>query len=65
MTLDELKQGIKNIPQDAIPFTLDEWRIPKDDLPFLAIESFTKGRMENNIVDLSEQDVLSILKNIY
>ena len=65
MTFDELKQGIKNIPQDAIPFTLDEWRIPKDDLPFLAIESFTKGRMENNIVDLSEQDVLSILKNIY
>jgi len=65
LTYDELKENIRAIPRDIIPYTLNEWKIPEDQLPKLATESFTKGRMENNIVDLSEQDVLSILKDIY
>jgi len=60
-----LKQSIKAISQGVIPYTLDEWRISKDDLPFLAAESFTKGRMENNIVDLNKEVVYSILDSIY
>ena len=65
LTFDELKQGIKNIPQDVIPYTLDEWDIPENQLTRLAAESFTKGRMDNNIVDLSENQVLTILNEIY
>lgn len=65
LTPDQLKEAIKSIPLNVIPFKLNKWGVPKEELPKLASESFTKGRMDNNIVDLSEQDVLSILKNIY
>ena len=65
LTYDELKATIQTIPQGVIPYTLDEWGIPEDQLPKLAEESFTKGRMDNNIVDLSTADVLGILKELY
>ena len=65
MTYDKLKETIKAIPQGVIPYTLDEWGIPENQLTKLAAESFTKGRMENNILDLSNDDVLMILKDIY
>jgi len=65
LTYDKLKQTIKAIPQGVIPYTLDEWGIPEDQLPKLAEESFTKGRMDNNIVDLTTDDVLGILKELY
>ena len=64
-TYDELKETIRAIPRGVIPYTLNEWGIPKDQLPKLAAESFTKGRMENNIVDLNEKDVMSILETIF
>ena len=65
LTYDELKETIKAIPQGVIPYTLDEWGIPEDQLPKLADESFTKGRIDNNIVDLTTDDVLNILNEIY
>ena len=65
LTFNELKQTIKAIPQGVIPYTLDEWDIPENQLTRLAAESFTKGRMDNNIVDLSENQVLTILNEIY
>ena len=65
LTFDELKATIKTIPQGVIPYTLDEWGIPEDQLPKLAEESFTKGRMDNNVVDLTTDDVLGILKELY
>ena len=65
LTYDELKETIKAIPQGVIPYTLDKWGIPENQLTKLAAESFTKGRMENNIVDLNEKDVMSILENIF
>jgi alcohol dehydrogenase class IV len=65
LTLDELKETIRLIPQNVIPYTLDEWGIPEDQLPKLAEESFTKGRMDNNIVDLTTYDVLSIFNKIW
>ncbi len=61
----ELNQKIKNIPEGIIPFTLAEWGIAKNELPILAKESFTKGRMDNNIVDLTEENVNNILMSIY
>ena len=65
LTYDELKATIKTIPQGVIPYTLDEWGIPEDKLPKLAEESFTKGRMDNNVVDMTTDDVLGILKELY
>jgi alcohol dehydrogenase class IV len=65
LTYDELKETIKAIPQGVIPYTLDEWGIPENKLTKLAAESFTKGRMDNNVVDLTTNDVLGILKELY
>ncbi len=65
LTYDELKACINEIPKGIIPYTLDKWGIPKDQLPKLAEDSFTKGRMENNVVDLSTDVVLGILKELY
>ena len=65
LTYNELKQAIKAIPQGIIPYTLDEWGIPENQLTRLAEESFTKGRMDNNIIDLNIDDVRIILEKIF
>ena len=64
LTYSELKENIKTIPSGVIPYKLNEWGISKDQLPKLVTESFTKGRIENNIIDLNEKDVMSVLENI-
>ena len=64
VTYDELIQKIKAIPEGIIPYTLSEWGIQENDLPQLVEESFTKGRMDNNIVDLTQDDVFDILNYI-
>jgi alcohol dehydrogenase class IV len=65
ITFDELIEKIKTIPKGVIPYTFSEWGVAKSDLPQLVDESFTKGRMDNNIVDLDESDVFNILNFIY
>ena len=60
-----MKLNIRLNPKSVIPFTLEEWGISKNQIKFLAQKSFTKGRMDNNIVDLSEKDVYNILKSVY
>jgi len=64
-TFDQLVQFIKSIPGNYIHYQLKDWGISKNQLDGLAKESFTKGRMENNIVDLSVVDVNQILNSIY
>ena len=64
ITIDELIQKIKTIPKGIIPYTLSEWGIQEEDLSQLVEESFTKGRMDNNIVDLTQDDVFGILNYI-
>ena len=61
LTFDELIQKIKTIPKGVIPYTLSEWGVAISDLPQLLDESFTKGRMDNNIIDLTKDQVLEIL----
>ena len=64
-TFDQLVQFIRSISENYIPCQLKDWGVPKNQLEDLAKESFTKGRMENNIVDLSIMDVKQILNSIY
>ena len=64
VTYEELILKIKAIPKGIIPYTLSEWGIQENDLPQLVEESFTKGRMDNNIVDLTQDDVFGILNYI-
>lgn len=65
ITFDELKESIRSIPQGVIPYKLSLWGVHEDDIPNLVKTSFTKGRMDNTIIDLNESDIFSILKNIY
>jgi phosphonate metabolism-associated iron-containing alcohol dehydrogenase len=65
MSYDNLKKLIMNIPKDIVSYRLRDWGVQKSDLNKLVSESFTKGRMDNNIIDLNEDDVIKILKIIY
>lgn len=61
----ELESCIKRIPEKIINFNLKSWGVAQSDLPVLVDQSFTKGRIDNNIVDLDKNDILSILKYIF
>jgi len=63
--LSELLKCIEEIPGDSIKYTLQEWNVQREELEELVMLSFTKGRMENNIIDLTEEDVRWILNEIY
>ena len=60
----DLEDSIKRILRDPLKFNLKSWGVTKSDLDDLVELSFTKGRMENNIVDLSKEEVLQILESI-
>lgn len=49
----------------GISHRLSEWNVEKKQLGNIAEHCFTKGRMENNPVDLSKEDVITILENIW
>ena len=60
-----LENQINKIFHDIISYRLQDWGVPQSELNFLVKESFTKERMENNIVDLNKEDVQKILNDIY
>ena len=62
---DDWKTGIQKEVRQRVIDVLAKWGIAKNELPILAKESFTKGRMDNNIVDLTEENVNNILMSIY
>jgi len=64
-TIDDLMSLVKKIPQDILKYNLNDWGMKKNDIGFIVAKSFTKGRMENNIVDLKESHVKQILENIF
>jgi len=65
MTFEELNKVIKEIPSGYFDFKLKNWGVKETELDKLASECFTKGRMDNNIVDLNKGSVINILKQIY
>jgi alcohol dehydrogenase class IV len=62
---NELKEKILSIPNSIIPFKLTEWGVKKEDYPRLVKESFTKGRIDNNIVKLGFSQINEIFQKIY
>lgn len=62
---DDLKSLIKSIPGEYLKFRLKDWGVNKNDLAKLVDHSFTKGRMDNNIVDLAKDDVAWILNEMF
>mgnify|MGYP001162741973 CR=1 FL=1 len=61
LSFNELKDRISSIPSSIVPFKFIEWGVSMKDIPKIVKESFTKGRMENNIVRLNELSIHSIL----
>ena len=62
---EDLKDKIGRIPEGRLVYRLREWGVGKEQLEWLANQSFTKGRMDNNIVDITRDDVQGILEAIY
>lgn len=65
-TMEEAGQRIITILEKAgISYKLSDWNVKKEEFDELAKNCFTKGRMENNPVDLTKEDVVKILENIW
>ena len=65
LSINELNTVISDIPKNIIPFNLKDWGVKKSHIQILVNESFTKGRMDNNITELSNDDVFNILNTVY
>ena len=63
--LSELENLIKNAPLGSLNLTLRYWGVRNSELQEIADQSFTKGRMDNNIINLTYDDVFKILNSIY
>lgn len=62
----ELQVRIKGLLSMVhLPATLREWNMPEDEIPMLAQMGFTKGRADNNPVEINAGVIESILKEIY
>jgi alcohol dehydrogenase class IV len=63
--LSHLIKLIEKIPGNTIKYTLKDWGVSRSQLDQVVVQSFTKGRMENNIIDLAEAQVRFILDEVY
>jgi len=64
--LDELANTIFEIPNNIISLKLKDWGISKSDIEKLIIPNcYHKGRMENNIIRLTNNDLSNILYEMY
>ena len=64
--VDQLEQKIKGIlKRVGIPNTLRAWGAEREELPEIARLGLTKGRADNNPVQLTEETVLTLLEEIY
>lgn len=65
-TPEEAGRKVEHLLELAgIPHRLSEWKVEKENLGSIAAHCFTKGRMENNPVDLTTEDVENILEKIW
>lgn len=61
-----LKERIRGfLTRSGQPATLQEWGVKRGELPHLAELGMTKGRADNNPVELTPQNITSILNAIY
>ena len=53
------------VKQSGHPNSLKEWGVKREELSHLAELGMTKGRADNNPVELTQEKVLGILESIY
>ena len=64
-SLSRFEDSIKRIPRDTLKFNLKSCGVAKSDLSVLEQQSFTKGKMDNNIVDLIQDQICVKFEIIY
>ncbi len=62
--LSQLEKLILDIPKEIIGFKLKDWNVYLEHLEEITERSFTKSRMDNNIVELNSDDILQAFKEI-
>jgi len=65
LSYNKLIKKIKSIPEGIVPFSLSGWGVKEKDIDFIVDRSFTKDRMENNIVKLSKNDIKKVIHEVY
>ena len=60
----ELESLILTIPKDVVDFNLSEWGVKHSEIDDIVTHSFTKSRMENNIIKLDRNDIKNVLKHL-
>jgi phosphonate metabolism-associated iron-containing alcohol dehydrogenase len=64
-SIANLENIVNQIAGDTLKFDLKSWGVTKSDLTFLVEQSFTKDRMDNNIIDLNKNHVKILLEEIF
>ena len=63
---EELKERIDSIlRRSGQPCSLHAWGVGREDLPHLAELGITKGRADNNPVEVTAENILSVLEEIF
>ena len=64
--VNELSQRIHGILKSAnIPSSLEEWNVDYNEISYLAEHGITKGRADNNPINITTDTIEDILKSIY
>ena len=64
--IDEIKENIQKILDSAnIKSRLRDWGVKKEDIVNISKAASTKGRIDNNPVDMNENMIFEILEKIY
>ena len=61
----QLEAQIRAIPEGHLPYRLRDWGVQHEQLEWLCGQCFAKGRIDNNIVTLTREQVRGILEEIY
>jgi len=56
---------LEQISEGVMSLKLKDYGVEQEDIPQIAQHTFTLGRMDNNPVAFSQQDVIEILEEIY
>jgi alcohol dehydrogenase class IV len=63
-SLSELERLILQITDGVIDYSLSEWGVKQTEIDEIVGRSFTKSRMENNIVELSKKDIQLVFEGL-
>lgn len=60
-----IQNFLEQVCDGVISLKLNAYNVKKQDIPYITQHTFTLGRMDNNPVAFSQQDVIEILEEVY